>query len=459
MYDFGTVDDIHELGIAVYSSLLPDKNVGRNSDNWARIRATAGLIADLHAHLDANERDRWADTAGEATIERIGKTYGVIRKGATPASGENAGKVKGTNGSSWTTNDVLLHTSGLRFRASVGGTLGAPGEALVGIVAIDTGPATRLTKGEVLTWEVTPSGLENEVELQVDLSTGGEDKEEIGAYRTRILNRLAQPAQGGNANDWEQWVVESADYVASGYVWPNRNGRGSVDVAGLRAGSGSVRLLDASERTALLAYVNSKRPVTAQARVLEVITQAQNVEVIFEPKRIGGAVPTQFARDWSPEVQMTVSAWNAGTRQLTFGQARPASMAVGHRLVIFATSGVVLEIESLVSTNAVILKDALGQTPASPNNVYPAGPLTDTARNAILALFDSLGPRLGSYGQGTWESTLLVTDLEDASKPEGVRDATLVTPTVNVEPTAETLANDPQVRLLIPGNVLARYLL
>lgn len=443
-----------ELLVSGFSNQLPDKNVGRNSDNWKRLRSVALAKTDLDAHVAACFRDSLPDTASEATINRHGDTHGVTRKAASAASEESAGKIRGANGSSWDhTTDTLRHKSGLRFQPTTSGTLGVSGEALVGIIAIDTGPQTRIEAGEVLIWEVTPPGLENEVKLVLDLEDGGEASEQIGAYRGRVLNRIAQPAQGGNANDWAQWVLESAAYVATAYVWPNRNGRGSVDVAGLKAGSASARLLSAPEQATLLAYVNTKRPVAAAARVLDVITQAVNVTVTLVPES-----GVQFSRDWDDSTPLVVSTWTPGTRILVFTTPRPASMAAGHRLVVAGTSGVELEIESLSSTDAVVIKDALGQTPAGAQQVFSGGPIVTPVRAAILAQFDGLGPRVGDFGQGNWVGSLLLSQLfETIQTTEGVLDSTIVAPVANVEPTPESFPFDAQIRLLIAGNVIVRY--
>ena len=452
-FDTLDLDGNTELIVSGFANQLPDKNVGRNSDNWKRMRSVALAKTDLDAHVDACFRDALPDTAGEATINRHGSAHGVARKDATAASEDNAGKIRGTNGSSWAVTDTLRHKSGLSYKPTTSGTLGVSGEALVGIIAIDTGPKTRLTAGEVLVWDVTPPGLENEVKIVADLADGGEVQEQIGPYRGRIVNRIAEPAMGGNANDWKQWVLQSAAYIAAGYVWPNRNGRGSVDVAGLKAGSGSARLLDVSERAALLAYVDSQRPVSAAERVLDVITQALNVTVTLVPES-----GVQFSRDWDDSTPLVVSTWTAVTRILVFTTPRPASMAVGHRLVVDGISGIEMEIESLSSTNAVVLKDALGQTPAPAQLTYSGGPLITPVRNAILAHFDGLGPRVGDFGQGDWVGSLLLSQLfETIQTSDGVHDSTIVSPVSNVEPTPESFPFDAQVRLLVAGNILVRY--
>lgn len=451
-FDVLSLDELTDLVVASFANLLPDKNVARNSDNWKRLRVLAGAITDLHAHIDSVRRDASPLTAKGAALDAWGYLFDVTRKGATPASADSAGLVRGTAGSSWATTDTLVHKSGLTFKPTASGTL-VTGEALVGVIGISTGPETRLAAGEVLTWETTPAGLEDEVELQAELASGGDAEEDDGAYRVRILDRIGLPAKGGAASDWKAWIEESADYIRTGYVYPNRNGLGSVDVAALKAGTGSARLLDAGERTALLAVLDSKRPVAAAARVLEVLTQTQNVEVKLTPE-----IDPQWGRDWDDATPLVVSSWTAATRTLVFTTARPASMAVGHRVVVAGTSGVELVIESLSGADGVVLVDAKGQTPAATENVYSGGPLVAPVRDAIIALINELGPRVGPYGHGDWEGSLRMSRLfETVQTQDGVLDSEFVTPTATVEPTAETFHDDPQVRLLIPGNILARY--
>ncbi len=266
------------------------------------------------------------------------------------------------------------------------------------------------------------------------------------------MNRIQEKARGGTANDWEQWTLESSDAIATAYVYPNRNGNGSVDIAALYAGSGSPRLLDGTARTNLLAALNALRSVTATARVLQVTAQSQDVEVIVTPES-----DPQWAKDWDDSTAPVVSTWTAGTRTLVFTSTRPASMQPGHRLVIVGTSGEPLVIESLSSTNAVVLVDAKGQTPVATSAVYAGGALTDPVRNAILALFDSLGPRVGGYGGG-WTGSIRISNLfETVQTTDGVLDSTMVNPVATVEPTPETYLNDTSVGLLIPGSIIVHY--
>lgn len=449
-----TLDQLTDLLVAFAKNLLPEDDYSRGSDNWKRLRVIAGAGTDINAMLQAVERDLWPDTAEEGALERHGDLRQLPRKGAIKASGALAGLIRGDVAATWLATDALVHTNGQRYFPDSGGTIGATGEELVGITAETGGILGNLSAGDVLTWETPLANIEDEVELQVDLD-GGLDQESIGAYRTRVLNRIAEPAMGGNANDWEQWILESSDDIATGYVWPNRNGKGSVDIAALKAGSGSNRLLDGTERAALQAAVDLLRPVaTGTVRVLEVTTEAQDFEVTLVPE-----TGTQYAQDWNDSTPPVVLTWASSTRTLTFDAARPASMAVGHRITVEGTSGVDLVIESLSGTDAVILVDAKGQTPTATSEVYSGGSIVTSVRAAILELFDSLGPRVGEFGTGKWVSTLFHSHIfETVQTTVGVLDSTIVTPASDAEPTSTSYPlDDSQVNLLIPGNVIVRY--
>lgn len=453
-YDVLHVDDLTDALVAFFANLLPTKNVSRNSDNWKRLRALAGGIADLHAHIDAVYRDALPDTAKGEALDRWGAILDLPRKGATAASAVNAGKIRGTNGATWTTSDTLVHKSGKTFRPTAGGTVGVSLYALTGIISISTGAAARLGAGEILTWSTTPAGLEAEVELQVALDSGGDDAEADGPYRVRVLARMAQPAAGGNVNDWQDWTIESSDDIESAYVYPNRSGVGSVDVAALKAGSGSARLLDATERTALQTVLDELRPVGAVARVIEVTTETLDVHVAIEPESAA-----RYVRDWDDGFPPEIASWNATTRVLQFDAARPATMAVGDRIVVEGTSGEELVIESLSGSDSVVLVDAKAQTPAVGMLVYSGGPVIGPARDALVDLIDSLGPRVGSFGAGYWEGTFrLGRAFEAVQTAAGVLDSTWIDPVANVEPTAEAYPDDTTVALLIPGSILVRYL-
>lgn len=450
-----TLREVWDLGIAALRGRIPTANVSRHADIAKRMYAVALSVTDLFLHQRAIGKELFPDTApDDGPLDRHGRIRGVIRKGAVGASKASGLRVFGDVGATVPSGEALTHTaSGLQFQTASGGTIPSAGYLDVDVEAVSTGEQTNLETGEELQFDSTPADLEQVCRLVLDLE-GGLDREDAGPYRTRILNRWQEPAAGGNRNDWEQWLLESENYVAYGYVLPGRNGAGTVDLVALKDGSGSERLLDSGERTAVDGYVDDLRPVSATQRVLEVTEDETDVEV-----RVLPVSDPAYAFDWTDATPMVVATWTAGTRTLTFSADRPSSMAVGHRLIIdnAASDGVEHVIEALSGTDAVVLEEAPSFTPTASDNVYSGGPLVQPARLAILALIDELGPANESSQYGPWEGTLRTSSLfETVQLQDGVLDSDLVAPVANVEATDPAYPDNDTIGLITPGKVLVR---
>lgn len=460
MFVTQTLENMHAFLMALAKSIFPRLDTSPKSYPALLTKVAAACTTDNHAHLEAVKLDLLPDTAGDdgGMLDRWGGIMGRRRKGATPARRAAALRLVNNDGVGHgvTAGDPLVHASGLRFEINETVTVPAQSTLDVAIVATDTGSATRLPAGEMLRFVTPPTGLEEEAELQLALSEDGDDREQAGAYRARVLARFATPPLGGAQNDYVTWSLELAG-IAAAYCYPNRAGLGTVDVAALHAGTGTARLLDAGERAALAAYLESKRPVHAGVRVLEVLGQPTSVEVAIQ-----GNGTEATAWDWIDEVPLTVSAWNSGTRTLTFATDRPDSMQAGHRIVLAPVSGLgegaPLVIESLTGSNAVVLEVAPGVAPVATDVAYAGGGLTDPVRAALSALFASLGtanPDVSSYG--SWEGNLRLTAITNAVVDvEGVRDLTVVTPVANVVGTDPPFPIDYTIALLTPARLLVR---
>lgn len=453
-----TFEEMHALLEAQLKALFPTLDVSRTSFPSLFARALAAAATDNHAHLVATRADLLPDTAESEMLDRWGGIVGRTRKAATPARKADALRLVNTSGTNEnvTIGQQLTHTSGLKFQINENATVLAGTEKDVDVVAVDTGSATRLKKGEILTFVTPPTFLAEKVELQLDLNEDGDDKESDGDYRRRVLARFATPPLGGAQNDYVQWALEVSG-IKSAYAYPNRAGLGTVDVAALHAGSGSARILTAGEVTALLAKLNTERPVHATVRVLTVVAQPQSVEV-----RVLDTGEEKYAWDWNDQTQLVVSAWDAGLKKITFTTNRPDTMQAKHRVVLKKVDGTgdgaPLEIESLSSTNAIILKAAPVVAPAVNDEVYSGGALTTTVRDAVLAHIDALGtanPDASRYGE--WEGNLRTAGLYKViNAVAGVLDSALVTPAANVEATDPAFPNDGTINLITASRTLVR---
>lgn len=453
-----SLEETHGILLADHANRFPTDDVSRFSDNWKRLRTTALAVTALHAHIDVVDSEIMPDTSDKDRQDRWGTILGVPRKLATSAFGTAVLRCFGTVGASVTVS-TLGHTDGTTYTNGTG-TIGAGGFIDVDVTAIDTGSITRKSVGEVLTFVAPPAGVQSTAELQADLDHGGEDDESVGAYQVRLLDKMAQPGMGGNANDYRQWAL-ALDGVSTAYVYPLRQGLGSVDLAFLHGGRGSTRLGTAPEIAVVQAYIDTQRPVSvADFRVLTVTAEPNDVEVLVTPTD-----DPQYQFDWDDTIPPAVSAWNATTRVLTF-VTRPTDIFVKDRILYRSAApndGSELVVEALgpgaqdVTVQTLTTAQAAAP-PVAGNAVYSGGPLVEPLRQAILTLFDTLGPARGSDAAkvaGLWEDKLRPSTLfKLAQLSAGVLDSVITTPAVNVAAT-----NNPPVGtvgLITPRRVLVR---
>jgi uncharacterized phage protein gp47/JayE len=503
-YQTPTLDQMQGFLVSLFKALLPDRNIGsRFTPAWKLVRTIAGAATDVNANVAFAQRDVMADTAIKAALDRFlfifapgGLKY---RKGATPARKAAAGRVRGSNGATSALGDQLIHrSSGLLFQINNSVVIPGAGYFDADILAVSTGSATRLRKGETLEYLAAPAGITTQVALQLDLDQDGVDVEADGDARNRLLTALSTPAAGGNQADYVGWMTAVLG-ISKAYCYPARAGLGTIDVVALHAGLGINRILTTLEASALLAVLQTLAPaqVAGSGGSLRILTAVggntdaamlANVELTIAPNGL-----PQYAMDWDDTTAPTVLAYTAGTRTVQFTGARPATMQAGHRIalrgVASSQDGAPMTILALSSTDSIILQDTPTVSPAATDVVYAAGPLTKPIRDAILAhingdtlylaatgplpaataasksistvnlqvLAEGIGTAnpLGAYG--SWSGSLLRGQLSKiAMMTPGVRNQAVITPVVDQDATDYAFPLDASIGLLTPGYVLVR---
>lgn len=459
-FDTPSLEDRHQFAIQLFRVLLPELDISQESHNWKWTRTQAGAVFGNDAHINTVENDVMPDTATGDMADRWGNIRGVQRKTATTSFKSKALRFNGTPGTPVPDQTLLVHTpTQLQFKTSGTQTIGATGFADLDVVSIDTGSKTRLNAGEVLTIQQGGiSGVQDDAELQLNIDQGGDDAELDDFYVPRYLKRFKNPPLGGTAANFEDQATTQSG-IAQAFCYPLRNGFGTVDLAALHAGSGSLRLLSGAEVTALQTALNALRPVAMKGfRVLTVTSQTQNVEATIVDD---GGVSHVF--DWDDTTPPTCLSWNATTRTLQFaGGSRPTTMQPNDRVTFSdGATGAERVIESLSGADSVVLTvDVTGDTPnPTTTTVYSGGPLVAPARAAIQALFDSLGtanPDTNRYG--AWEGNLRPNAIGRVlTSVPGVLDVgTLVTPSSTVVASDPPYPDNGTVGLLIAGRILVR---
>ena len=409
------------------------------------LRATANVDKDSppSSNSSAQALDNWAFFL--ALSDGDG---GIGRKVAIPATGGTS-NFTGINGTAFPDGAVAVAPDGVTLIETSGAFLipGIPpatGFVLGNLVAQTPGIAGNLPAGSILVWQSAPGGADATITLITPL-TGGAEQESDSDLLARILERLQNPPRGGAAADYRYWA-ESAPGggIYRAYVYPHRNGLGTVDVVATVAGSGAGRAPSAAQLTAVSEYINGTaltgglRPVTAQGvRVMAPVT-TQTVSVL-----ISGIEPSgpAYAWDWiGSTFGYTVDTWTVGppakirfntiahstlTSAIDAAILTGSPQTTGPRLQFVTAGGPVLPFYPRCVAHAVVsgkTEVTLDSTtplsagwvaPAVGAAIYPVGPITVALAPALLSYIDSLGPsRLSGFADinDQWSDKAIIAE-------------------------------------------------
>ncbi len=242
--------------------------------------------------------DRWAN------MYLVNADSSRGRKQATFASGSM--EVAGLSGivipaGSQASNQVTYQTTEQA-------TIGDDGTVTVPIVALTAGSAGNLDPGTTLRFAAAISSVQPTATV-VSLE-GGTDTETDDELRARLLERLANPPMGGDAEDYVAWAM-AVPGVTRAWSAPNEIGIGTVTLRfmmdDLRADQGGFPTAD--DIAAVAAYLNDKRPVAVKDFFVEAPL----------------AQPISFTiRNLDPDTSDTWASIIASVKAMLRTKARPA---------------------------------------------------------------------------------------------------------------------------------------
>jgi uncharacterized phage protein gp47/JayE len=389
-YPIASIDELTRRGLELTRALLPELDTSPGGVVYRDVRATAALVADNTAHTEAVDRDALPTTAEGAALERWGAFRDVERKGATTATGVDALACTGTPGAVVAVGLVLQdQVTGIQLETTSPATLSADGSGVVSVETIATtasgttigvGSQANLALGSALLFLAPPLGVDQNA-LLIKPLVGGEDVETDGAYRARVVNRFSQPPQGGNRNDFEQWILLVTG-IDSGYPLSRRNGIGTVDLTGLRDGQGIARIPSGAQLADIASTVAALQPLGVDSRVITPVAQVVDVVVL-----ITGVNRPEYAFDFDDPVSLAVLTYDAPSRIVETDNPLPSGFGPGDRIV-FADDGRVFLVGAIVSETEFVLAsenpEDLTYVPAPSTNIWAGGALTEPVRQAIL---------------------------------------------------------------------------
>lgn len=256
--------------------------------------------------------------------------------------------------------------------------------AVIEVEAVEAGAAGNLAPGDALPFDTVPSGVST-VPVVLEM-TGGGDLETDAELRARVLDWMAERPGSGNRADYRQWARETPDVtLADAMVYPSYRGLGTVDVVPI--GITGARVTGLVVNDLVQAHLEDEASFQDDILVRQLANTAA-VDVAFEIQVGPGYEP-----DWIGSYTSHGTQAELNEVKLT---ASPDAVEVGDRVLVLAGTAAPQvyqrEVTGKKSGNILVLDEDLPALPGTGLEVHPGGPNAQALIDAIVALFDSLGP-------------------------------------------------------------------
>lgn len=226
--------------------------------------------------------DDTADTIAELTrvaVDAIADFSATRLTNVVTIANEDVGAVEpSVNGAS---------SPGFTFTINVTGTDDVAQLALVTANADEAGDIGNLDNGESVTLQSPIAGLSSTGTVSSTV-VEGEDEEADDSLLSRLLNRIQQPPDGGNANDYVQTAL-AVPGITRAWVAPLWLGIGTVGVTFVEDNESNI-IPDAAKVAEVETAIKEFAPVTAEPFVFAPATATLNLTIKITPN-------TQAVRD------------------------------------------------------------------------------------------------------------------------------------------------------------------
>jgi uncharacterized phage protein gp47/JayE len=258
---------------------LPGADARLRRSNLAVLaRVNAGAVHGLYGYLDWISRQALPDTADAEQLDRWAAIWRVTRKSAAFAAG--AVTVTGSAGAVVPAGAELQSADGQVYLVDSEVSLAGSSD-LVDCTASTSGQAGNLDAGTALSFVSPISGVNNAAVVAAGGLVGGADVESDDDLRSRLLERIQQPPQGGAEHDYLAWALEVPG-VTRAWVYPGELGAGTVTVRFVRDDDAS-QIPDAGEVATVQTYIDERRPVTADVTVAAPVAVALALTISITP--------------------------------------------------------------------------------------------------------------------------------------------------------------------------------
>ncbi|WP_422402644.1 baseplate J/gp47 family protein [Pseudomonas sp. GZD-209] len=254
-------------------------NALRHSDAQVLARSQAGTAFGLYGYLNWIVEQILPDSADEETLERVASLrLQQPRKPAASADGPVS--FQAAAGAVLDADTVLQAEDGRAYKVTTSATTEA-GANTTTVEAVDAGALGNAVEGLTLNLVQPVEGIAGAFTVLAPGLTGGTPQESVESLRARVIRSYRVIPHGGNKDDYETWALECAGVTRA---WCVRKylGPGTVGVFFMRDDDANP-VPDAGELAEVKAYIEERRPVTAEVYVLAPVTVPVTYQVRLDP--------------------------------------------------------------------------------------------------------------------------------------------------------------------------------
>lgn len=249
-------------------------------------RVLAMAVHELYGFLSWMFKQVFVTTAEAEYLEfNHGGTWGISRKPATPATGTvqftgvagsviPAGTVlKRGDNEQYTVDSEVAFTSTTANVEVTASTAGQNGNSVVGTKLSLASPVFGVQTEGTVQNDGSGSGL-----------SGGTEIESDDDLRSRILERIQKPPQGGSESDYVRWMKEVSG-VTRAWAYPNQLGLGTVVGIFVMDNKSGTIIPSAGEVGDVQDYIDDpeRKPATADVTIVAPTAVPMNLEIHISP--------------------------------------------------------------------------------------------------------------------------------------------------------------------------------
>ena len=241
-------------------------------------RVHAGVTHGLYGYLDWLAKQLMPDTAEAEHLGRWASVWGISRKVAVAATGTIT--ITGTAGAVIPASTLLQRADGVEYTTDAEATI-VTTTVDIAVTASLAGTAGNAVTGVALSLVSPIAGVTSQASVASPGLTGGTDTEDDDSLRARVIARIRTPPHGGNEQDYLAWMLEVAG-VTRAWVYPEHLGVGTVGLTFVCDDLDPV-IPDAATVLAVQTYIDTVRPVTAQATVFAPVAVPLDLTIRLTP--------------------------------------------------------------------------------------------------------------------------------------------------------------------------------